>query len=107
MATQFYPQADVSPPSLLLALTELPRAIAELTSLAPAAPLLAIAPMFQITIRCASRLAVPMNSRRPRACSRAIRSIRLSVKDRAIRRPSGLVLAALGESGIASANRVR
>ena len=44
MATQFKPDADVSPPSLLLALTELPRAIAELTSLAPAAPLLATSP---------------------------------------------------------------
>lgn len=43
MATQFKTAADVSPPSLLLALTELPRAIAELTSLAPAAPLLAMA----------------------------------------------------------------
>lgn len=44
MATQFKTDADVSPPSLLLALTELPRAIAELSSLAPAAPLLATAP---------------------------------------------------------------
>lgn len=34
----------VRPPSALLALTELPRALAELGSLAPAAPLLALAP---------------------------------------------------------------
>lgn len=44
MATQYKPADNVSPPSLLLALTELPRAIVELGSLAPAAPLLAMAP---------------------------------------------------------------
>ena len=44
MATQFKHDGDVTPPSLLLALTELPRAIAELGSLGPAAPLLAMAP---------------------------------------------------------------
>ncbi|MBY0520310.1 MAG: alpha/beta hydrolase [Sphingomonas sp.] len=43
MATQLNRADDVGPPSLLLALTELPRAIAELGSLAPAAPLLATA----------------------------------------------------------------
>ncbi len=44
MPTQIHAQGAITPPSLLLALTELPRAIAELGSLGPAAPLLAMAP---------------------------------------------------------------